>query len=376
MKKIIPIVIALLMGYGCAAGPAVKEIQREPVFYPPIPTEPRLQFLQTIRSERDIGTKLKTTFDDFLTGRKNTFKSFQRIWDIHSSKGKIYLLDRDVRKLVIVDLVNRKFEFLQDTRLGKLIDPAGIWVTEDEVKYITDSNRKQVVVFGKDNNFIRTYGDKNLFQKPLDVAVYENSVYVVDMATHQVHVLDRDTGRHTGTIGEGGVEEGKLYKPTHVIVDRSGNVFVNDAFNFRVQKFDSKGKFIKSYGGLGDNLGSFARPKGIDVDRDGVLYVADAAFQRVQLFNTDNSKLLLYFGGVGGGPGSMNLPAGLHIDYDNVEFFKELADRDFELKYLVYVSNLLDRNINVYGFGEWVGPPLSGEQSTGNESASENKQTQ
>jgi len=31
------------------------------------------------------------------------------------------------------------------------------------------------------------------------------------------------------------------------------------------------------------------------------------------------------------------------------------------VKYLVYVGNLLgDKKLNVYGFGDWIGPPLKG----------------
>jgi DNA-binding beta-propeller fold protein YncE len=376
MKRIVFIIIALLMAYGCATAPTEKKPD-DVVFYPAIPAEPRLQFLLSIRSEDDVGSKLTTSFDDFLSGTTKSFKSIGRSWDFGSSKGKIYVLDRDLWKVLIIDLVEKKFDMLRDKRLGKLKDPTGIWITEDDFKYVADSKRKQVVVFGKNNEFIRAYGDKNLFDKPLDVAVYGSSVYVIDFNKHQLFVLNKDTGKHVKTIGEGGVEDGMFYKPTHVTVDHTGNIFVNDAFNFRVQKFDPDGKFIKSYGSLGDGLGNFARPKGLDMDREGHLYVADAAFQNVQIFDEENAELLLYFGGPGKGLGNMYLPGGVHIDYDNVDYFKQYADKDFELKYLVYVGNMLGPvGFNVYGFGKWVGPPLSEEQNTGDDQVSDQKKAE
>jgi hypothetical protein len=364
----------MLMVYGCATAPTGKRIEHDVVFYPAMPAKPKLQFLLSISTERDIGKEQRTSFEDFLTGKTEAVKVIGRPWDIGSSKGKIYILDRDYRKILIIDLVEKKFDLLRDKRLGKLYNPSGIWITEDDIKYVTDLKRKQVVVFGKNNEFVRTYGDKNLFDKPLDVAVYGNSVYVIDMNKYQLFVLDKETGKHVKTIGEGGVKEGLFYKPTHVVVDRAGNIFVGDAFNFRVQKFDPDGRFLKSYGSLGDNIGSFARPKGLDIDRKGNLYVVDAAFQNVQIFDDEKARLLLFFGGAGSGPGSMNLPAGLHIDYDNVDYFTNFADKDFQLKYLVLVGNLLGgRKINVYGFGDWIGQPFPEDQNARDEQVSEKK---
>jgi DNA-binding beta-propeller fold protein YncE len=79
-----------------------------------------------------------------------------------------------------------------------------------------------------------------------------------------------------------------------VTVDREGNIYVNDAFNFRIQKFDPGGNFLKAFGYPGDTLGGFARPKGLGVDREGRVYVVDAAFENVQIFEDETTDLLLW----------------------------------------------------------------------------------
>jgi hypothetical protein len=140
--------------------------------------------------------------------------------------------------------------------------------------------------------------------------------------------------------------------------------------------FDKGGAFVKVIGYQGSHPGAFVRPKGLDIDRDGHLYVADAGFEIIQIFDVDSAEPLLPFGKYGPAPGSTYLPAGVHIDYDNVAYFSRYADPDFRVEYLVYVGNMLgDRKLNVYGFGEWVGPSLKGYARPGTAQADRQQET-
>ncbi len=348
----------LLLITGCVTS-EIKTAENEIIFYPELPQRPRLQFLQTISSEDDLG-KETNDFKEFLLGKTVSYKRLEKPYDIGSSPGKLFILDKSFQKLIVIDLIKKKINYLKDHRLGALSNPSGIWISKDETKYIADMKRKQVVVFGPDDNFLRVYGNGNIFERPVDVAVFKNKVYISDMLKNTVSVMDRVSGSLIKTIGKPGTGEGEFYKPTHLTIDHLGNLFVNDAFNYRIQKFDSNGTFVTSFGQLGDTFGSFARPKGIAIDHDGHLYAADAAFENVQIFDQGTGKLLFFFGGSGTAPGSMYLPAGIHIDYDNVQYFNKYADKDFKLKYIFYVLNTFgDNKINVYGFGDWIGEPLS-----------------
>jgi len=341
---------------GCA-GPAKKS--EETAYFPPLPQSPKLQFLLSITAEEDFGGEASSGLKDWLVGGSEKTKAIARPQDIASVKGKIYILDRTFRKVLFLDLAQKKLDFIKDEREGALSDPVGLWVTPDDIKYVADQERKQVVMFDAANRFVRSFDAEGRLERPSDVAAFGDRLYVTDFKAMVVQVLDRNSGKRLLTIGGPGGTEGQFNRPTHVTVDAKGNIYVNDSFNFRIQMFDPSGKYVKTFGFQGDTLGGFARPKGIAVDRDGYVYAVDTAFENVQIFEPESTNLVLFFGGYGPHTGSMYLPSGLHIDYDNVDAFQQYVDKDFKVKYLVLVGNSLgEHKLNVYGFGDWIGAPL------------------
>lgn len=352
MKRFL-MTLPLLLLFGCAA--QQQQSAPETVFYPALPQQPRLQYLMTINSERDI-EEPRSALAQFIIGDTAAERIIDKPYDIASLPGKIFILDRTFKKLLVIDLASRKFGFLDDRRMGTLLDPSGIWVAPDGKKYVADMKRQQIVVFDKENNYLRSYGDKDMLEKPVDVAVAGGRLYVCDMDANRIAVIDEASGQLLNYFKDLKKANGSLYKPTHITVDARGDIFVNDAFNHQIQQFDENGAHLKSFGYHGDAVGAFARPKGLAVDRQGRLYAADAAFENIQIFDVDSTQVLLFFGGGGNKPGNMFLPAGVHIDYENAAYFSEYADKDFQIEYLIYVGNMFGTTkLNVYGYGTWKG---------------------
>ncbi len=84
-----------------------------------------------------------------------------------------------------------------------------------------------------------------------------------------------------GSYGSG---DGQFYGPYGIAVDASGNVYVTDSGNNRVQKFTSNGTFITKWGSQGSEDGQFSGPDGIAVDANGNVYVVDRSNHRIQKF--------------------------------------------------------------------------------------------
>ena len=99
-----------------------------------------------------------------------------------------------------------------------------------------------------------------------------------------------------GSLGSG---DGEFNTPSGVAVDGSGNVYVADRQNARIQKFDSNGGFITKWGSPGSGNGEFSNLFGIAVDGSGNVYVTDPGNDRIQKFDSNGGFITKW-----GSPGS------------------------------------------------------------------------
>jgi len=84
-----------------------------------------------------------------------------------------------------------------------------------------------------------------------------------------------------------GSGDGQFQFPNGVAADGSGNVFVTDGFNARIQKFDNNGTFLTKWGCPGSEGGQFDFAQRVAVDGNGNVFVTDTAGSgnnRVQKF--------------------------------------------------------------------------------------------
>src|SRR5439155_23590105 len=91
-------------------------------------------------------------------------------------------------------------------------------------------------------------------------------------------------GTFLTTWGSAGTGNGQFNAPDGVATDGSGNVYVVDTFNNRIQKFSSTGTFLTTWGSSGTGNGQFNAPYGVTVDGSGNVYVADTDNNRMQKF--------------------------------------------------------------------------------------------
>jgi DNA-binding beta-propeller fold protein YncE len=118
-------------------------------------------------------------------------------------------------------------------------------------------------------------------------------------------------GQQFGSAGSG---NGQFNGDYGLAVDPSGNVWVADSGNNRVQKFSGAGVYQAQYlAGPTPASAKFNKPKGVAVDpSSGVVWVADSGSSRIQRYNGGTSWTI--FGSSGTGLGQFRTPLGLDVD--------------------------------------------------------------
>jgi len=352
----------------------------------------RIAFRATLTSDRDLGKKVSgfARIRSMIEGRSEPLTALKRPYDVVISPDRrAYVSDGARSQVLVFDPRTRSVQYLGETgpRRGSIVKPMGLGVDARGNVYVADQGAKRVAAFAPDGTLLRIYGGPSLFLNPVDVAVDPAAgiVYVVDSYLHQVlafrqsdGALVRRIGRNVGDVANkqrrlgiggmdvathGGAESdlasrsslghstnrtneprdlvenrgsgpGEFRYPSFVAVGQTGNIYVSDAMNFRVQVFDRGGVFLRNIGKQGDRPGTFARPKGVAVDSEGHVYVADGAFNNVQIFD-EQGRLLLAFGQVGRSDGELALPLGLFIDeHDFIYVADRVNDRLQVFQYL------------------------------------------
>lgn len=349
-------ILLLLITAGCATTAPVLETESSgPIFYPTLPESPRIQYLATFNSSMDVDESTGE-FANFILGEDKGEDAYliNKPYGVEIYQGKIFAVDTRGPGYAVFDLVNRKFEMIYGDGGGRMEKPINITFDSDGTRYISDSVMNRVLVFDKNDQFVKAFGFADQF-KPTDTAISGDKLFLVDVKDHEIEVLNKHSGVLLYKIGKNGPNEGEFFHPTNIKIGTDDHLYISDTSNSRVQKFTLDGQFVRSFGSIGDNLGELARPKGIALDKQGRLYIVDAAFENVQIMNP-KGELLLFFGAPGDWPDSLNLPADIEIDYDNVALFQGYAHPDFELEYIILVSSQFGVNkVNVYGFGRMKG---------------------
>ena len=92
-----------------------------------------------------------------------------------------------------------------------------------------------------------------------------------------------------GKWGKDGSGNGQFVNAQGIVVDKSGNVYVADTDNHRIQMFTKTGGFVRKWGTRGTGNGQFDSAADVEIAPNGTVWVADQQNQRLQAFSPAGS---------------------------------------------------------------------------------------
>jgi DNA-binding beta-propeller fold protein YncE len=202
----------------------------------------------------------------------------------------------------------------QGSAANQFSNAAAIYIDRNKNLYVADAGNNRIQKFPpgstSDSNGITIAGGNgnviyiaaNTLLEPSGVFVDSNGyVYVTDAGANRIQKFPPGSTSSTNAVtvagGSGyvpGSGANELAEPGSLFVDDSGNVYVADCANERIQKFLSgstsatNGITVAGGNGYGSAANQLGIPHGIFVDKSGNLYVADAGVgsigSRIQKF--------------------------------------------------------------------------------------------
>ncbi len=220
---------------------------------------------------------------------------------------------------------------------GQFIGPWGIAVNQSTGNvYVTDQANNRIEEFSASGAFIKAFGwgvtDGNEgpevctggcragfpgagngevhVEAGLTVDASGN-IWVADYGNDRVQEFN-EKGEYIQKFGSEGIGNG-LFKGPLNIAFSGANLYVVDYGNNRVQEFSPAGKYERQFGNEGSESERLKNPRGIGVEAStGNVYVTDAGNNRVQEFSTSGARITK-FGSAGAGSGQLSEPTGVAI---------------------------------------------------------------
>ncbi len=152
------------------------------------------------------------------------------------------------------------------------------------------------------------------FSRPRGLALDKRgNIYVADTGNARIQKFDTD-GNFLASFGKPGSAEGEIKEPNGIAIDDSGDLFVTDAFNHKLVKMDASGNVLKEWKGPDPG---FYGPRDIEYGPDKRLYIVDQGRTRIVRFDPATEAFFAW-GTAGEGDGQFLESTGIAVTADNV----------------------------------------------------------
>jgi sugar lactone lactonase YvrE len=126
--------------------------------------------------------------------------------------------------------------------------------------------------------------------RPAGLTYDSGMLFVADTNNNRIQKFDTG-GSFVGSWGSFGDGQGQFDNPVSVAVDsHSGYVFITHGGSKRIQVFDKDGKYIDSWGDTGTGIGQFKSPVSVAFGLDDKLYVADKEKSEIEIFKISHDN--------------------------------------------------------------------------------------
>lgn len=199
----------------------------------------------------------------------------------------------------------RQWQIASDNGYGGLLLKNQIEIVR--ARRITDNAYQTSVTYTEAGSFPGRNGDAFIFSQPVSVLPEaDGSVWVLAYGSNELLRIDVNglvVNRTNGSLAG-------FDRPMDIIRAADGRILVSESAGDRISVFNSRGGYETSFGEKGIGLGQMVGPQYLAADETGNIYVTDFGNARVDVFDKDGNGLF-YFGGASAEFAGLKAPTGI-----------------------------------------------------------------
>ncbi len=202
-----------------------------------------------------------------------------RVWVPDTHYARVICYDRDGRE---------RFRFGSRCEgPGEFIFPTCVLVDDEECIYVGEyGGNDRISKFSPRREYLFSFADKSSGEgwvdRPTEILMDEAVLWVSDACNRRICRYDR-AGKFLGAFALGGNEPERYCYPFGMAFEKAGTLLVADRGNSRILRIGRDGAQLGAWGSPGRNLGQLAQPWGVEVGLNGLIYCLDSWNYRVQV---------------------------------------------------------------------------------------------
>ena len=210
--------------------------------------------------------------------------------------------------------------------------PSGLALDARGNVYVVDTLNHQIRVFNAEGNEVATWGELGNGEGQFNFAWKENlnadeadevfasltldntgNIYVADVGNARIQKLD-EQGNFLAQWPTANLEDGAPSQAYDLVVDSQGNIYTLDLQSV-VSKYDKDGNLLSRWGGIGITEDRFTEADQMTIDASDNLYVSDSKRESIVKFDANGQMLARFHVPVKEGGDARNAtPAGIALD--------------------------------------------------------------
>jgi DNA-binding beta-propeller fold protein YncE len=257
-----------------------------------------------------------------------------------TSGGKVYVADANNHRVQRLSTAGTfQLSWGKYPGAGVLDQPSGIATDGSGHTYVTNKTDDTIQKFDPSGDYVLAWGATGCNAGQMTDAGAlatdgSGNVYVADTGCQKIQVFD-PTGTQVlefASFGDcaTGCADGQVDDPAGIAVDGSGNIYVADTGNDRIEKYDPSGNFLLKWGTTGTGTNQLRSPQGVAIDGSGNVWVADYSNNAVKEFTSTGTWIRTIGGTAGSADGLFKNPTDLVFDADGTLWVLDKGNNRFQ----------------------------------------------